>query len=138
MPLSVLLGLVPGSGERKVDGDAVLVYWLLVSSSFSMLSCSSPFLGFFFVVQYWCGYDGEWQWLLDEEDDELTMALAVLVRLSPFLFSFLCRSPLVFPPVSPPFHRLSLAFISQRMACDATSNLVTACRGIVAMKHSHN
>jgi len=91
---------------------------------------------FFFVVQYWCGYDGEWQWLLDEEDDELTMALAVLVRLSPFLFSFLCRSPLVFPPVSPPFHRLSLAFISQRMACDATSNLVTACRGIVAMKHS--
>ena len=48
MPLSVLLGLVPGSGERKVDGDAVLVYWLLVSSSFSMLSCSSPFLGFFF------------------------------------------------------------------------------------------
>jgi hypothetical protein len=34
------------------------------------------------------------------------------------------------------FHRFSLAFISQRMACGATSNLVTACRGIVAVKHS--
>ena len=32
-----LLGLVLGSGEGKVDGDAVLVYWLLVSSSFSLL-----------------------------------------------------------------------------------------------------
>jgi hypothetical protein len=48
-------------------------------------------------VQYWCGCDGEWQWLLDEEDDELMMAFAVLVRLSPLLYSFLCRSPLVFP-----------------------------------------
>jgi hypothetical protein len=47
MPLPVLLDLVPGSGEGKVDGDAILVYWLLVSSSFSLLSCSSPFLGFF-------------------------------------------------------------------------------------------
>jgi len=56
---------------------------------------SSVFL--FFVVQYWCGCDGEWQWLLDEEDDELMMAFAVLVRLSPLLYSFLCRSPLVFP-----------------------------------------
>jgi len=137
MPLPILLGLVPGSGEGKVDGDVVFVYWLLVSSSFSLLSCLSPFLGFFFpVVQCWCGCDGEWHWLLDEADDELTMVLAVLVRLSPLLFSFLCRSPLVFPPVSPPFHRLSLAFISQRMACGATSNLVTACRGIVAVKHS--
>jgi len=47
MPLPVLLGLVPGSGEAEVDGDAVLVYWLLVSSSFSLLSCPSPFFGFF-------------------------------------------------------------------------------------------
>ncbi|KAJ6860251.1 hypothetical protein NC651_036572 [Populus alba x Populus x berolinensis] len=31
---------------------------------------------FFFCC--WCGSDGEWQWLLDEEDDELKMALAVL------------------------------------------------------------
>jgi hypothetical protein len=91
---------------------------------------------FFPVVQCWCGCVGEWQWLLDEEDDELTMALAVLVRHSPLFFSFLCHSPLVFPLVSPPFHRLSLAFISQRMACSAMSNLVTACRGIVAVKHS--
>jgi hypothetical protein len=64
------------------------------------------------------------------------MALAVLVRHSPLFFSFLCHSPLVFPLVSPPFHRLSLAFISQRMACSAMSNLVTTCRGIVAVKHS--
>jgi len=52
-------------------------------------------------------------------------------------FFLLCRSPLVPPPpllCSPFFHRL--AFISQRMACGATSNLVTACRGIVAVKHS--
>ena len=47
MPLPVLLGLVPGSGEAEVDGDAVLVYWLLVSSSFSLLSCPSPFFWFF-------------------------------------------------------------------------------------------
>ena len=32
-----LLGLVPGSGEEKVDSDVVLIYWLLVSSSFSLL-----------------------------------------------------------------------------------------------------
>jgi len=97
---------------------------------------SSVFL--FFVVQCWCDCDGEWQWLLDKEDDELTMALAVLVRLSPLLYSFLCRSPLVFPLLSflPFFIVFSLAFISQRMACGATSNLVTACRGIVAVKHS--
>ena len=33
------------------------------------------------------GGDGEWQWLLDEEYDELMMAWAVLVRLSPLFFS---------------------------------------------------
>jgi hypothetical protein len=38
------------------------------------------------VLYYRYGCDGEWQWLLDEEDDELTMALAMLVRLSPLLF----------------------------------------------------
>ena len=68
---------------------------------------SSVFI--FFVVQCWCGCDGEWQWLLDEEDDELTMALAVLVRLSPLLYSFLCRSPLVFPLLS--FLFLSIVFL---------------------------
>jgi hypothetical protein len=50
-------------------------------------------------VQCWCGCDGEWQWLLDEEDDELTMALAMLVRLSPLLF-FSSVVPLWAPPPS--------------------------------------
>ena len=49
--------------------------------------------------------------------------------LPPFL-SFLS---VVLPPL---FHRLSLAFISQRMPCGETFGLVTACRGMVAMKHS--
>lgn len=40
MPLPVLLGLVPGSGEGEVGGDAVFVYWLLVSSSFYLPSGS--------------------------------------------------------------------------------------------------
>ena len=54
-----------------------------------------------------------------------------------FFFSSVVPLPvLLFPPLSslcfyhlfpPSFHRLSLAFISQRMACSATSNLVTAC-----------
>ena len=47
-----------------------------------------------------------------------------------FFFSFLSSVsfPLCFYHVFPPLvHCLSLAFISQRMACDATSNLVTAC-----------
>ncbi|KAJ6981335.1 hypothetical protein NC653_024669 [Populus alba x Populus x berolinensis] len=39
----------------------------------------------------WSGCDGEWQWLLDEEDDELKMALAVLVRLSSFCPFFFVR-----------------------------------------------
>ena len=52
------------------------------------------------------------------------------------LFSFLFSQFSFSPPSLPFFHRLSLAFISQRMACGATSNLVTACRGIVAVKHS--
>jgi len=75
--------------------------------------------------------------------------------ISPSLFSFSsvsfplqCFCPLVFSSLfsplfsfsavsfPPPFHHLSLAFISQRMACGATSNLVTACRGIVAVKNS--
>jgi hypothetical protein len=64
--------------------------------SCSSLSISPSSVFLFSVVQCWCGCDGEWQWLLDEEDDELTMALAVLVRLSPLLFFFSCRSPLVF------------------------------------------
>jgi len=114
--------------------SSVLLSSFLLCSA--LLSLSSPHcLVVFFsplvlsVVQCWCGCDGEWQWLLDEEDDELTMALAMLVRLSPLL------SPPPLPLLcSPFFHRL--AFISQRMACGATSNLVTACRGIVAVKHS--
>jgi len=57
--------------------------------SCSSLSISPSSVFLFSVVQCWCGCDGEWQWLLDEEDDELTMALAVLVRLSPLLFFFL-------------------------------------------------
>ncbi|KAJ6897915.1 hypothetical protein NC652_024669 [Populus alba x Populus x berolinensis] len=35
-----------------------------------------PLCGCF--VECWCGSYGEWRWLLDEEDDELKMALAVL------------------------------------------------------------
>ncbi|KAJ6877015.1 hypothetical protein NC651_029899 [Populus alba x Populus x berolinensis] len=57
-------------------------------------------------VQCWSGSDVEWQWLLDEEDDELKMALAVLVRLSsfcPFFSSF--------------FQSSSPAFIGQRWPC---------------------
>ncbi|KAJ6884403.1 hypothetical protein NC652_031418 [Populus alba x Populus x berolinensis] len=42
----------------------------------------------------WSGSDVEWQWLLDEEDDELKMALAVLVRLSSFCPFFFVRLPL--------------------------------------------
>ena len=54
-----------------------------------------------------------------------------------FLFLFSLLLPLCFLSLSFPFfHCLSLAFISQRMACGAMSNLVTACRGIVAVKHS--
>ncbi|KAJ6995485.1 hypothetical protein NC653_018070 [Populus alba x Populus x berolinensis] len=66
-----------------------------------------------------------------------------LSRLSPFRYPplsvFLLSvvlSGLFFSVFPPPFHRLSLAFISQRMPCDATFGLVTACRGIVAVKHS--
>ena len=131
------------------------VFFFVFSFPFCLLSLSSPplclcfppslsrslFCFSLFCCAVLCGCDGEWQWLLDEEDDELTMALAVLVWLSPLLYSFLCRSPLAFPLLSfsSPlfsFHCLSLAFISQRMACGATSNLVTTCRGIVAVKHS--
>jgi hypothetical protein len=61
-----------------------------------------------------CGCDGEWQWLLDEEDDELTMVLAVLVWLSPLLYSFLCRSPLVFPLLS---FSSPLLFLSSSFSC---------------------
>ena len=81
--------------------SASCLYRLPLSVSVSPPHCLVPSSIFLFsIVQCWCGCDGEWQWLLDEEDDELTMALAVLVRLSPLLYSFLCRSPLVFPPLS--------------------------------------
>jgi hypothetical protein len=56
MPLPVLLGLVPGYGEGEVDGDVVLVYWLLVSSTFSLLSYPSPFLGSFPVFPFHAAY----------------------------------------------------------------------------------
>jgi len=80
--------------------SASCLYRLPLSVSIFPPHCLVPFSGFlFFVVQCWCGCDGEWQWLLDEED-ELTMALAVLVQLSPLLYSFPCRSSLVFPLVS--------------------------------------
>jgi len=96
------------SGRSTVILPLLCVFFLLSFPSpflspplFSPQYCLLPPSVFlFFVVQCWCGCDGEWQWLLDEEDDELTMALAVLVRLSPLLYSFLCRSPLVFPLVS--------------------------------------
>ncbi|XP_073262723.1 protein ACCELERATED CELL DEATH 6 [Populus alba] len=42
------------------------------------LSVEDIYEGNFGEIQCWCGSDGEWQWLLDEEDDELKMALAVL------------------------------------------------------------
>ena len=52
----------------------------------------------------------------------------LLFHSSPFSPSFFSLSSLCFYHLFPPFfHRLSLAFISQRMACSATSNLVTAC-----------
>jgi len=57
-------------------------------------------------------------------------------------FFLLSRSPhclvfFFFSVFLPPFfHRLSLAFISQRMLCGAAFGLVMACRGIVAVKHS--
>ena len=112
---------------------------------FSFCPCS-PLLFFFLlsVVQCWSGSDGEWQWLLDEEDDELKMALAVLVRLSsfcpPFSFVSLSRfsflSSLYSPFVSfffssrclvaplPFLHCLSLAFISQGKPCGGNGCLV--------------
>jgi len=66
------------------------------------------------VVQCWCGCDGEWQWLLDEEDDELMMALAMLVRLSPLLF-FSSVVPLSFSLSFSPFFFLSVLFCSSQL-----------------------
>ena len=75
----------------------------------------------------------------------LLNATSPLCLLSPpcfllFTFHLLCfLSPLSrsLSSVSASFiHRLSLAFISQWMPCGVTFGLVTACRGIVAVKHS--
>jgi len=60
--------------------------------------------------------------------------LSVLISASLLFSSLRFTFSVFFVPLF--FHRLSLAFISQRMACGATSNLVTACRGIVAVKHA--
>ncbi|KAH8520528.1 hypothetical protein H0E87_001825, partial [Populus deltoides] len=68
----------------------------------------------------WCGCDGEWQWLLDEEDDELTMALAVL-------FSSVPPPPLC-PSVSP-------AFRGQR-PCAGNGQLDNVCRGMTAVTYA--
>jgi len=68
------------------------------------------------VVQCWCGCDGEWQWLLDEEDDELTMALAMLVRLSPLLF-FSSVVPLWFSLSFPLFFFFSSLLFSSGHLC---------------------
>jgi len=95
--------------------SASCLYRLPLSVSIFPPHCLVPFSVFlFFVVQCWCGCDGEWQWLLDEED-ELTMALAVLVQLSPLLYSFPCRSSLVFPLVSSFFFFLSVLFCSPQV-----------------------
>jgi hypothetical protein len=84
------------------------------------------------VVQCWCGCDGEWQWLLDEEDDELTMALAMLVRLSPLLF-FSSVVPLWFSlPLCP---SVSPAFIGQR-PCAGNGQLDNVCRGMTAVTYA--
>jgi len=117
-------------------------------SAVSFFPSFPPSVFLFSVVQCWCGCDGEWQWLLDEEDDELTMALAVLVRLSPLLYSFLCRSPLVFPLVSsfvfffqfssvlPPLcPSVSPAFIGQR-PCAGNGQLDNVCRGMTAVTYA--
>jgi hypothetical protein len=66
-------------------------------------------------VQCWCGCDGEWQWLLDEEDDELTMALAMLVRLSPLLF-FSSVAPLWFS-LAPPLPLCFSCFYRSETLC---------------------
>ncbi|KAJ6884402.1 hypothetical protein NC652_031418 [Populus alba x Populus x berolinensis] len=86
--------LETGFGEKEADGCLALLGCSPFSASFSLC---------------WSGSDVEWQWLLDEEDDELKMALAVLVRLSSFCPFFFVRLPLsVFFPL---FTVLSLCLL---------------------------
>ncbi|KAJ6897921.1 hypothetical protein NC652_024673 [Populus alba x Populus x berolinensis] len=120
-----------------------LLYFPLCFSSFHppSLCLSLPSVLFFFFLPFFTVFRSS-------PSLDLLSSLHSLPY-SPFLFSsvilpsvfLLYRSPLVFffffsCLSSSPFHRLSLAFISQRMPCGAMFGLVMACRGITVVKHS--